>query len=76
LIITLEASKSRSCGARHRILILASAVFHHPGVQANSAGIPDAYSILSDIVGRGEKFRNSRTTVYSFLGQVPRPFSL
>ncbi|KAF8481695.1 natural resistance-associated macrophage protein [Russula ochroleuca] len=35
------------------ILILASAVFHHPGVQTDSADISDAYSILSDIVGRG-----------------------
>ncbi|KAI0281227.1 smf Mn2+ and Fe2+ transporter [Russula aff. rugulosa BPL654] len=35
------------------ILILAGAVYHQPGVEAGSAGISDAYSLLRDIVGQG-----------------------
>jgi Mn2+/Fe2+ NRAMP family transporter len=42
----------------HRILILAGAVYHQPGVEAESADISDAHSLLRDIVGRGEKFRS------------------
>jgi len=35
------------------ILILAGAVYHQPGVEAQSADISDAYSLLRDVVGRG-----------------------
>jgi len=35
------------------ILILASAVFHQPGVETDSADIEDAHAIIRDIVGRG-----------------------
>ncbi|KAH9980785.1 natural resistance-associated macrophage protein-domain-containing protein [Russula compacta] len=35
------------------ILILASAVFHQPGVQVTAADIYDAHSVLLDLVGRG-----------------------
>jgi len=41
-------------GARHRILMLASAVFHQPGVEVESADIYDAHALIRDIVGRGE----------------------
>ena len=53
----------RSSGTPYRILILAGAVFHQPGVQVTAADIFDAHSVLLDIVGRGEKFRKSHTTV-------------
>ena len=46
--------KGRSWGACHRILMLASAVFHQPGVEVESADIYDAHALLRDIVGRGE----------------------
>jgi hypothetical protein len=35
--------------------MLASAVFHQPGVEANSADIFDAHALLRDLVGRGEQ---------------------
>jgi metal iron transporter len=53
----LATFQGRSCGAHHRILILASAVFNQPGVDAQSADIFDAHALLRDIVGRGEQFR-------------------
>lgn len=46
--------KGCSWSACHRILMLASAVFHQPGVVAESADIYDAHALLRDIVGRGE----------------------
>jgi metal iron transporter len=45
---------ARSWGAHHRILMLASAVFHQPGVEAGSADIYDAHALIRDIVGRGK----------------------
>jgi metal iron transporter len=53
-LVTFEA---HSWGHRRRILMLASAVFHHPGVEASSADIYDAHALIRDIVGRGEWFR-------------------
>lgn len=61
--MTLELAKVVHMAHFCRILILAGAVYHRPGVGAVSADISDAYSLLRDVVGRGRKLCNLRATV-------------